>query len=108
VEVTPTQVTEQKIATDIANITGGVSQAITIISKVNTWTAICGFFTALPGLLTLAVQVINFLKSTFGTNWQSKVIELANALGDLNNAKTVEEKQNAAQALAKSIASNHN
>ena len=88
--------TRAKIESDIANITGGISQTITIISKVNTLSAICGFFTALPGLVNLILQLIELFKTTPA----ERISDIATALTQISKAKTVEEKQNAASKLA--------
>ena len=97
------QIKEQKIATDIATITTGIAGAITIVSKVNTWSAICGLFTALPGLVQLGLQLMSWIKSISGDNPQAFISNLGQNFALLTAAKTQEERSNAAKKLADSI-----
>src|ERR1035437_3293228 len=87
-----------QIASDIQVITTGVAQAVTIVSKLSTWTAICGFFTALPGLVSLILQLIEVFKVTPA----QKIMDIANAMTLASKAKTVQEKTDAAKILANS------
>jgi hypothetical protein len=96
---TPAQVTEQKIATEVEQITGEVAEAINIVSKVNTWTAVCGFFTALPGLTNLMLQMIDLFK-TLPPQYYS---QLAASVTQIKSATTIQEREDGAKKFAASI-----
>jgi hypothetical protein len=62
--------------------------------------AILGFFTALPQLLSLINQLMTFL----GPNPGARIAQIGNAFDLLNQAKTPEDKTAAAKAIADSLA----
>ena len=91
---------EQKISDDISTITGGVAQAVQIIDKVNLWSAILGFFTALPGLVSLLQNFMTFVNRASGNNPQAFISKISQAIGQLNDAKTDQEHVDASKAIS--------
>lgn len=88
-----------QIVTDVGTITGAVAK----IATATTWTAIVGFFTALPGIIALVQNFMSWLNLISGNNPQALIKDFGNAFSLLSKAQTPEEKQNAASNLASVI-----
>lgn len=55
---------------------------------------------ALPSILQLLAQIVQIFKNTFGDNWPKYIADLGVAFKELNEAKTIEEKQEVAAKLS--------
>ena len=89
----------QQILSDIETVTGAVAEATNIVAKASLWTAIIGFFTALPGI----VDLIQKFMAITGNNPQAMVSALGDAFSKIESAKTTQENSDAAQTLASAI-----
>ena len=92
--------TASQIESDIATITSDVAQAATTITKANAWTAFVGFFTALPGIVSLIREFMTWINAVSGNNPQAFIANLGQAFSQLANSKTEEDHANAAKNLA--------
>ncbi len=54
---------------------------------------------ALPSILVFVAQLVRWLKEQFGDNWASFVVDSGAAFKKLNEAKTPEQKQDAAKTI---------
>jgi len=66
--------------------------------------AIAGFFAALPKLLDLVSRLIGFVQRA---EFQAWVADLESTIDKLEQAKSVEEKQDAARSLVRVIRTLH-
>ena len=89
-----------KIETDLATIADGAAAAVTVIAKVNVWTAIMGFFTALPGIIALIRSFMGWVNAVSGNNPQAFISDLGKSFDQLANAKTEADHAAAASSLA--------
>lgn len=67
--------------------------------------AFLALIAALPDLIKLGQEFMKFLNHASGGDAQGYVKNLGDAFATLNAAKTPEERQNAAQKIAKAIGS---
>jgi hypothetical protein len=93
----------ETLATNLENIVASLSTALSMITEPTALTAVEGFFTALPTLLTFMVEFNKFITLVSGGNPQAYVANLGTVMAEWNAATTETEKQNAAQNLANSI-----
>lgn len=89
-----------EVLKDVATIADDVVAAAAVVSTVSVWTAILGFFTALPGIIMLIQQFMGWLNTISGSNPQVLISELGQTFSQLNAAKTQEDRLNAAKNLA--------
>jgi len=89
-----------QIVSDLEAAAEGLATATETITKASLWSAIIGFFTALPGLVILAQQFMTFVNNISGNNPKEFISKLGLIMTDLNSAKTPEEKTNAAKNLS--------
>lgn len=68
--------------------------------------SIATIIAALPQILSLVKNLISFFEAKLGPDWVNKLSTVNEAFTQLTNAKTPEDYQNAATALAKSINGN--
>lgn len=92
--------TAAQIADDVQKITGSVAAAAATITRANLWTAIIGFFTALPGIIQLIQGFMRWVNAVSGNNPQAFISDLGKAISAVSNAKTKEEHENAAKNLS--------
>lgn len=81
-----------QFATDVETIVGDVAQAADVISKASLWTAIIGFFTALPGIVQLIQQLWSWANTVSGGNPGTLISNFGSAMGDLTSAQTQEDR----------------
>lgn len=67
-------------------------------------TAILTFLTALPDLIKLGVEIMNFLNKASGNDPAGYIKKVGAAMTALNAAETQEERNNAASLISKAIA----
>lgn len=65
--------------------------------------AIAGFFQALPDLIGLVKELMTWLNHVSGNDPQGYLKLVGSAMSQLNSAKTDEERQAAAKAIADAI-----
>jgi hypothetical protein len=92
-----------QIIQDVEVVSTAVASAATTVATANWWTALCGLLTALPGIVSLAKSFFNWMAVIGGDTPQQFIAQLGNAFDQLAAAKTLEDKQNAAQSIAKAI-----
>jgi hypothetical protein len=92
-----------KITADIMTVTDALAAAAAMVTEPTAITAIEGFFTALPTLLSFMVEFNKFITLVSGGNPQAYVANLGTVMAQWNSAVTEKEKQDAAQNLANSI-----
>ena len=69
-----------------------------------TWlSAILGALQALPALINLGTEFVTWIKHVSGNDPQGYMNNLANAMAQLNAAKTEEDRTNAAKSIADAI-----
>jgi hypothetical protein len=95
--------TAEGILQDIKVISGSLATATEDVSTAGLWSAICGFFTALPGIISLIKSFMNWLKIVSGNNPQAYIANLGKAFDQLASAQTQAQQQQADQTLAGDI-----
>lgn len=95
--------TAQQTAQDIQSIISDVAVAGTIITKANVWTAIIGFFTALPGIVNLMLQFVQWFNKVSGNNPAAFIAKNGPIFAQLFNAQTEADRETAAQNIANAI-----
>ena len=96
-------VTASNIASDIGTIADDVAQAAVTVTTANAWTAVVGFFTALPGIVVLIENFTGWLNQVSGNSPGTLIAELGEAFSKLAAAKTEQEKSDASQNLSNLI-----
>jgi hypothetical protein len=91
------------IVSDVEQIAANVASATAEIATPTLWTAIMGFFTALPDLAKLALALMNFLNRISGNNPKAAIATWGQFFSQLASAKTQGDYENAAQKFADSI-----
>jgi hypothetical protein len=56
---------------------------------------------SIPKILPFLMEIVNWLKTTFGENWEKVLADTTATFKSLNEAKTSEERKAAAQAIQK-------
>lgn len=64
---------------------------------------IAGFFKALPDIMTLVKELQVWITHVSGGDPAGYVVKVGNAMATLNGAKTEQERQDAAKAIATAI-----
>lgn len=88
---------------DIESIGTDVAQAATAVSTAGLWSAICGFFTALPGMVSMAQDFFKWLDAISGNNPQAFIAKIGPIFSQWANAKTQGDRDAATKNLASSI-----
>jgi hypothetical protein len=92
-----------QIAANLASITGGVSSFIAQVSTANIWTALLGLATAAPEIASIIISITKTINKITGNNPAAFIAKNGPLFVALLQAKTTEERQNAANTLASAI-----
>jgi hypothetical protein len=92
--------TASNIADDVTTILDDGAAAMDTITTASLWTAVIGFFTALPGIIALIQDVWSWANKISGGNPGTLIANAVTGIRALLNAKTTEDTQSATQNLA--------
>ena len=95
------------IAANLASITTGISSFVAQVSAANVWTALLGLATAAPEIATIVIDIMTTINKITGNNPAAFIAKNGPLFVSLLQAKTSEDRQNAANSLASDIGTLH-
>lgn len=91
------------IVSNIASITTGVASFVAQVSTANVWTALLGLATAAPEIASIVISIMQEINKITGNNPAAFIAKNGPMFVSLLQAKTTEDRQNAANSLASAI-----
>lgn len=92
---------------NIATISTGLATVVAQVSTANIWTALLGLATAAPEIATIVLDIMNTINKLTGNNPAAFIAKNGPIFVSLLQAKTTEDRQNAANSLSTAIGNLH-
>jgi hypothetical protein len=93
-------ITGPNLTQDLETIVADGAQAFAAVGSANLWTAIVGFFTALPGLVQMALAFWGWVNKVSGNNPGTLIANFGAALGKMQAAETQADRDAALQSIS--------